>query len=384
MKQKWIQEEQDTFYPIPDTTLHLSPGPGVFQFFKNPNPQDGRLGLKKIGEKFEFDFKIYDLGCDDFLKRVKETWNSDYFIKKGGNLGVILNGIRGTGKTISAKILCNTMDLPVIIIPYCVDGIQDFIQNLEFECVILIDEAEKTFKSDRNSDRPTDEILLKVIDGVYNKSRKMYILTTNKLTLNENLLGRPGRIRYIKQFGNLTPGAINEFLKDNLQDMSKKDLILQAVDLLEISTIDILRSMVDEVNIHGDLGGEQQILNVPKANYVYKVFLFSDTDTEDEKKIKEMFAPHIKAGDVDKWLQTKDEGGDTVSNMIYDVYDGYTTNMTCKYSSLYKGSETNLGEIMEEVDKDGWTSVSPYGGSRRLVLILGQKSGPSLYAGKLV
>lgn len=383
MKQKWIQEGQDIFYPIPDTTLHLSPGPGVFQFFKNPNPQDGRLGLKKIGDKFEFDFKIYNLGCENFLERVKETWNSDYFIKKGGNLGVILNGIRGTGKTISAKLLCNMMDLPVVVIPYCVDGIQDFIQNLEFECVILIDEAEKTFKSDRNSNSPTDEILLKVIDGVYNKSRKMYVLTTNKLTLNENLLGRPGRIRYIKQFGNLTPEAINEFLEDNLHDMGKKDMILQAVDLLEISTIDILRSMVDEVNIHGDLGGDNQILNVPKANYVFKVILFPDSDPSSREKLREVFTPHIKKGDVEDWFNSQEDGG-TVSDLIYDKYDGYITNLTSKFCTLYKGSETNLGEVLEEPDKDGWVVVSFPGGSNRLCLILGQKSSPSLYAGKLV
>ena len=89
------------------------------------------------------------------------------------------------------------MGLPVIVISKPMDGMLEFIQSLCFESVILIDEAEKTFYDDR-------EVLLKMIDGVYNSKRKLYILTTNKLTVDENLLGRPGRIRYIKEFNNLS------------------------------------------------------------------------------------------------------------------------------------------------------------------------------------
>lgn len=97
-----------------------------------------------------------------------------------------------------------------------------FIQQLDFECIVLIDEAEKTFKRGES-----DEVLLKLIDGVYNRSRKLYILTTNTLNVNENLLGRPGRIRYIKQFGNLSEKAINEYLDDNLKIPEERENILQ-------------------------------------------------------------------------------------------------------------------------------------------------------------
>ena len=111
---------------------------------------------------------------------------------------------------------------------------------------MLIDEAEKTFRED-------SDVLLKMIDGVYNETRKLYILTTNKLCIDENLLGRPGRIRYIKQFGNLTAKAVADYIKDNLFDQNKADQIMNVVDGLEISTIDILKSIVDEVNIHGEI-----------------------------------------------------------------------------------------------------------------------------------
>lgn len=47
--------------------------------------------------------KIYDLGCDEMLRTIKKTWESDVFVKGEKNLGVIFNGLKGTGKTLSAK-----------------------------------------------------------------------------------------------------------------------------------------------------------------------------------------------------------------------------------------------------------------------------------------
>ena len=235
--QQWINES-GTFFPVSgDTRLLESPGSGVFVVVQISTPMMKRIGLKKIGEKFDFDFKLYELGSEPIIRLVKKTWNSDTFIEGNKNLGVIFNGIKGTGKTISAKLLCNAIGLPVVIVQNNGDGLLPFLQSLNFECVVFIDEAEKTFKKGED-----DDILLRLIDGVYNACRRLYILTTNQLTLNDNLLGRPGRIRYRFEFSNLLPEAIEEYLKDNLRpDMvDQKEKILQQIDLLEISTIDIL------------------------------------------------------------------------------------------------------------------------------------------------
>ena len=218
METKWI-DESGIFYPINgEIVLHSTPGEGIWQVYKSPNPQDGRIGLKKIFDsKFTFDFKIYELGCERMIERIKKVWNSEEFMEDNKNLGIIFNGTKGTGKTISAKILCNELDMPVIIVDKTFNGaILPFIQSLNFECVIFLDEAEKSFKDDES------EILLKLIDGVFNVSRKLYILTTNTLTVNENLINRPGRIRYIQQFCNLTEKAVNDFVDDNLKDKSLK------------------------------------------------------------------------------------------------------------------------------------------------------------------
>ena len=132
----------------------------------------GRIGLEKIAESFIVNFKVYGTEGKAINDHIIHTWNSDVFQKSGKNLGVIFNGLKGTGKTIAAKQLCNRLGLPTIVVSKPVDGLLEFIQALNFEAAVLIDEAEKTFDEE-------SEILLKMIDGVYNHRRKLYILTTN-------------------------------------------------------------------------------------------------------------------------------------------------------------------------------------------------------------
>lgn len=392
METKWI-DESGIFYPINgEIVLHSTPGEGIWQVYKSPNPQDGRIGLKKIFDsKFTFDFKIYELGCERMIERIKKVWNSEEFMEDNKNLGIIFNGTKGTGKTISAKILCNELDMPVIIVDKTFNGaILPFIQSLNFECVIFLDEAEKSFKDDES------EILLKLIDGVFNVSRKLYILTTNTLTVNENLINRPGRIRYIQQFGNLTEKAVNDFVDDNLKDKSLKEKVIQTVDLLEFSTIDILKNIVEEVNIMGpDYIGEESPLNIPRAKYVIDVLKFVGLNKSHIPQIKKIIDENYtdKTKSLFEWVRGvhKDENGeeeyneDLFTTKISECNYCCTEKITSQYSNLWKGSTTNYGTIIEEPDEDGFFLVSGrYGyGDEELMLVINQRNSPSLYRGKL-
>ena len=383
IKQKWILEN-GVFYPIPgDTTLHISPGVGVFQIYENRSMNGSRLGLVHVADSFQFNFKIYDLGLDDVMKKIDTTWNSDSFVEGQKNLGVIFNGLKGTGKTIAAKVLSNKMGIPVVIVDAPYPGLQNFIQSLAFECVVLIDEAEKTFKED-------GEVLLKMIDGVYNEKRKLYLLTTNNLYIDSNLLGRPGRIRYIKQFGNLTTNAVNEYIKDNLKNMSKRDVVLKTVDTLEISTIDILKAIVDEVNIHGDVG-EHSLLNIPKARYKIDIIKFSGMDLKRRDELNAFFNKSVPANmSLKEWLDKKwrVEDGEVENNqdMLDEKFDMDSWRMQIATSSsiLYKGLNTNAGEIIEDVDAHGFFVVADtYNDTDCLCRVLNYHNDPSLYRGEL-
>ena len=386
--QQWINES-GTFFPVSgDTRLLESPGSGVFVVVQISTPMMKRIGLKKIGEKFDFDFKLYELGSDPIIKLVKKTWNSDTFIEGNKNLGVIFNGIKGTGKTISAKLLCNAIGLPVVIVQNNGDGLLPFLQSLNFECVVFIDEAEKTFKKGED-----DDILLRLIDGVYNACRRLYILTTNQLTLNDNLLGRPGRIRYRFEFSNLLPEAIEEYLKDNLRpDMvDQKEKILQQIDLLEISTIDILKALVDEVNIHGQLP-EKPCLNIPVAKFAYEILKFHylenvDAKTEVMNFIRSKMA-ESNYSSMNEWINKweSNDGEKDAVDLLSDKF-GYVSihTMTSTSSSLWRDTTTSMGTITSEPDADGFFLMrSRYDDSDSLCYLLKKKESPSLYRGMLV
>ena len=393
---KWINEG-GIFFPISDgVIIHETPGPGVFQVCKSNNPNDNRLGLYRVCDKFEFNHKIYSLGCEKMIKRIKDVWNSDEFVEKKKNLGVIFNGQKGTGKTISAKVLCNEVEMPVIIIDNALNGgILQFIQSINFEAIVLLDEAEKTFQDEDSG------VLLKLIDGVYNNTRKLYILTTNRLTVNENLINRPGRIRYIQEFGNLVPQAISEYLDDNLKNLEYKKQILELVDLLEFSTIDILRNIVEEVNILGiDSIGEESPLNIPRSKYIFDaIYLGGLTNNATNKdlvcKVIDQYYTD-KSKSLYDWFWdneteiTNEDGSKSMidnSELLGVLIDNCTYSdirrINSDLSRLYEGTETNCGKVVSEVDERGFLTMKDSYGNECLYLLLRRRDNPSLYSGKL-
>lgn len=381
-KQKWINNG-GVYFPIPGySTIYSSPGTGVFQIVVDPDTR--RLGLGKISDTFEFNFKIYDLGCEDIFQRVITTWFSDSFIRAGKNLGVIFNGLKGTGKTIAAKLLSNRLGLPVIVVSKPISGLLEFIQSLCFECIVLIDEAEKTFDDE-------SETLLKMIDGVYNNSRKLYLLTTNELTVDENLLGRPGRIRYIKQFSNLTIKAVNDYIEDNLIDKSLRGRILGIIDKLSISTIDILKSIVEEANIYGELP-DDILLNLPRMDRRYKIIRFGALEPGLITTVRSYIASRLKPGEsVSKWLY-RDKDGRRVytsnANMLTDIYPCRLIDQTVtrKEKAITNGSKYDDGDkILSEPDEHGFFEVTDGDSDMRELCCLEIDYGiPSLYEGRLV
>jgi broad-specificity NMP kinase len=198
--------------------------------------------LDRYADKFVFPYKMYGLQ-NEFIDHVIKTYHATE-----GNLGIMLTGTKGTGKTVTAKELANKLNLPIIIVKDMGDHNQsmiEFLSGIEGDCILFLDEFEKNFSE-------SDSTILQIMDGVYNsKYRKVFLLTTNAMTINENMVGRPSRIRYVKEFGNLDLKVVNEYLDDALQVPEARQDLLDFIDSLTISTIDILKTIVNEVNIHG-------------------------------------------------------------------------------------------------------------------------------------
>ena len=178
------------------------------------------------------------------------------------NLGVLLAGLKGGGKTITAKLLAIKSGLPIITINAPYNG-SDFISFLSNEClgdcVIFLDEYEKIY-SRETKDGDGDSSLLSVLDGPY-QMHHLFILTVNNVAVNTNLINRPSRIFYRKNYEGLTPEEIKEIAEDLLLDKSLvDDLTSTASKMFQIS-FDTLISIIEEVNRYGE-PASQCVLNM--------------------------------------------------------------------------------------------------------------------------
>lgn len=307
----------------------------------NFDPDRHEIFLEDYADKFNFDFKIYGMESK-LIEHIMKTFNNTT-----GNLGILFNGSKGTGKTITAKIIANMTELPVIIVNNPYPGLDNFIANISCPCVLFFDEFEKTF--DRREGE--DIKLLSIMDGVFNSPyRRVFILTTNELCINENFIGRPSRIRYRKSFGNLQPEVIIEYLNDNLNDKSKVKEIVEFIDTLEISTIDILKCIVEEVNIHNcPISEFKHFINVETAKYVY------DSDyiwyERDEPHSIELFKETLaKVGT--SGLDTDGNEHQSLTKKDLDI-DTTRFNCTKPIEYLVPGEEISyMGSIISPLNED--------------------------------
>ena len=337
------------------------------------------LYLEEFADKFEFGFKVYGMETQliDHIMKTIENTNS--------NLGVLFNGAKGTGKTVTAKIIASKTGLPVILVNAAYSGISDFISKINSPCVLLFDEYEKNFKADRGA----GSTLLTIMDGVLNgPHRRIFLLTTNNLFIDDNLLGRPSRIRYKKTFGNLQPAVIKEYLDDHLNNKEYAHEILEFMDSLEISTIDILKSIVEELNLH-DLPISQwkSFFNVESAKYTWRCM----AKNVEYNKMNEDGTPY-SANDFLKDLNSIGTrvvpDGDEDRAYVIDRYDVNIDPRNISTSSpvecLQVGEEFGgLGTITEPLNENGILVTQYPDGDKAFIKVMNVNSKPSLYRGYL-
>lgn len=182
--------------------------------------------------------------------------------RPGKSTGVLLAGEKGSGKTMLAKLVCVAayeQDIPVIVInhPWLGDEFNAFIQSLEQSAVILFDEFEKVY------DMNQQQHILTLLDGVY-PTHKMFILTCNdSWRLDTNLINRPGRMYYNLEFRGLDDGFIDEYCRDNLQNLIHLDSVKKVASLFGDFNFDLLQALVEEMNRYNEPAQEAiEMMNV--------------------------------------------------------------------------------------------------------------------------
>lgn len=236
MQTSWFQNGHEYHYGEVSNQIDVLPT-GIYNI--KAHPITGKIHLCRVEDNFKFNHKIYGLE-KDFIQRVQRTYES-----VNDNLGILLNGIHGTGKSVTAKQICNALNLPVIIVDGKYDALPTFISELQQNVVIFIDEYEKIYKEDSD--------ILTVMDGIFKTEYKhTFLLTTNDLYINRNMLQRPGRIRYVKTYEDLSPEVVEEIVNDMLINKQHKEDCISSISKLEIITVDLVKSIIQEVNIHNE------------------------------------------------------------------------------------------------------------------------------------
>ena len=289
--------------------------------------------LSKIAESFTFDYKLYGLN-QKFIDYVLKTYENTT-----GNLGILLDGIKGTGKTVVAKELCNHLQLPVILVQSMGSDTNDKLIKylstaIDFDCIFFFDEYEKEFKD--SSD------VLSFMDGTYNSIyRKVFLLTTNELKVDPNLLGRPSRIRYKKSFGNLSEEVTREILNDILEDKTAIEKVIELTHSMNIITIDLIKAIATEINIHGAeaLPDIKETFNIEfsKFSYLYKIIQVRHYNVEfTPENIKNLLQTYrnykeLRKRDWDEYSKEEKEFSNTWSTIFSDDFGSTIEDKEFKY-----------------------------------------------------
>lgn len=233
---------------------------------------EGKQPITVVEPPFTLPNKIYG----DTLERCGRVL--ERYPTQEGNLGVLLTGLSGAGKTLLAKLLAVKFNelykIPTVIVDETTaKDIGIFLQQVNHPCLFIFDEFEKMFEY------PTDQdYLLTILDGMYT-GKHIFVLTANNTNkISPYLYNRPSRIRYYWDYTRIPADVIEEILKDRLVDKSKKtkvmDLMLQIFSL----SFDTLNSFIDEVNLFKDKEPDELIKGFNGGYMDYRLDTAFDVD----------------------------------------------------------------------------------------------------------
>ncbi len=330
MSQRAWSQDSDIFRPVSTMSLTEKLVPGIYI----PGADTQGYYLTKYHDKYVFPYKVYGVN-KSFIERVNRT-----FVNTTGNLGVLMNGVKGTGKSVTSELICNDFmeqfNMPVILINERMKGLIEFLAAIDQDVVVFVDEYEKVFVNEEG--RPNSTEILTLMDGALkSEHRRLFLFTTNNKYIDDNLLERPGRIRYVKEFIDLDKATIEEIVDDLLEDKNFKEECITYISKLQKITIDIVKAVITEVNIHGQGPSSfSDIFNAKELKPTYNMYAGALTPVQmaivlpSQTNIQRCEPHFLEASEVNKqrWCATKrdvfidgDYMGEFVSydNMILTV-----------------------------------------------------------------
>jgi len=242
--------------------------------------------LVRTGDRYEFPYKIYG-NHDHIVSRIKAAWT-----KIEGNLGVLLNGIKGTGKTITAQNIANwavDAGIPVLVVRHPIP-LADVLERFHQEVLVIFDEFEKS-----HSDKDDQQALLTALDGMArNAHRRLFVFTTNEKTVDTNFIDRPSRIRYCWEFDRLSDDVLEALLTDLLDpDLAPlRASIVTYLQTRKVLSIDVAKTVINEVNMFRQDPSEfAHILNLTEMDALGFTLEILDSNHNPVRTLTPYFTP---------------------------------------------------------------------------------------------
>ena len=168
------------------------------------------------------------------------------------NLGVLLHGNGGTGKSTLAKLIAfdvvNNFNQPVILVQQdSIKHLEYVLSNLKQPVMFLIDEFEKMFEETEDQG-----YLLTLLDGLYNHNH-LFVLTANDQDrINRYFFNRPSRIRYNFYYGALGYDVYSEIVNQHFEPVFAAQLTGKLATINNLS-FDIIQEIINEAKAFPDL-----------------------------------------------------------------------------------------------------------------------------------
>lgn len=221
------------------------------------------------------------------IKKAEKVFKAYDLIER--NLGIILSGDKGSGKTLFVNVLIEraiALDMPIIFVSENQPNLVKFLSSIEQEYMVIFDEFEKNFK-DMNGASEDVECMseqnqfLSYFDG-FNNSKKIFVITCNIFqSLSRYIVERPGRFHYHFKLNNPNSQEIKDYCNDNLKKEYHKEIDrIVKFSLVSNLTYDWLRAICFEINQGYTLEETIDDLNISNGSYLYYEFSITINNEE--------------------------------------------------------------------------------------------------------
>lgn len=190
---------------------------------------------------FELPAKLYG-ATNSNAARVIQTYNERRQASRA--TGLLLTGEKGGGKTLLAKQISMTLNLPTILVnePFCDVDFKNIISNLG-PSIIIFDEFEKVYHKDEWQNNT-----LTLLDGVYPSTCLFIVIVNDKYKLSNALINRPGRLHYCLEYDGLDLEFIKEYTADVLKNQTHTMSVLTVTSFFANFNFDMLQGLIEEMN----------------------------------------------------------------------------------------------------------------------------------------